>query len=57
MRRELIGAPRTGQQRKHPRKAQERLDGRVAAFNRHHVPIMEKNSTSGAYTCPGSRKR
>lgn len=47
---------RSGQQRKHPRKTQARLDARVSAFERQHVSLMEKGH-AGMYTRPGSRKK
>ena len=47
---------KSGQERKAPRKAQERLDGRVAAFKRDHAPENER-TPKPSYTRPGSRKR
>lgn len=47
---------RTGNQRKHPRKAQARLGARTAAFERDHAPENAKVEKP-LYTRPGSRKR
>ena len=47
---------RSGQQRKHPRKVQARLDAMQRAFDKDHAP--KNNPRKGpAFTRPGSRKK